>query len=81
VGPRRHGRDGWRTGASLTTRKDITRKDITVIDGDQLGAFLLGLEPVMSTAEIESAFEAVDQYLGHRLEYIGRQSEAKKAGV
>jgi len=52
-----------------------------VIDGDQLGAFLLGLEPVMSTAGIESAFEALDQYLGHRLEYIARQSEAKKAGV
>jgi len=63
-------------GASLTTQKDIT-----VIDGDQLGAFLLGLEPVMSTAGIESAFEALDQYLEHRLEYIGRQSEAKKAGV
>ena len=54
---------------------------VTVIDGDQVGAFLSSLDPVMSAAEIEAAFEALNRYLGLRLEHIAQQGEVKKASV
>jgi hypothetical protein len=53
---------------------------VTVIDGDQLGAVLSGLDPVMSTAEIDTAFEALNRYLALRLEHIAKQGVTKKAG-
>ena len=54
---------------------------VTVIDGDQLGSLLSGLDQVMSTAEIDAASEALNRYLGLRLEHIAKQSDGKKAGV
>lgn len=51
------------------------RRGITVIDGTQLGAFLSEREPVLSDAEIETAFSALSRYLTIRLEHI----EAKAA--
>jgi hypothetical protein len=63
-------------GTPLTTPNGVT-----VIDGDQLGTLLCGLDHVMSTAEIDAASEALNRYLGLRLEHIAQQGEAKKASV
>jgi hypothetical protein len=54
---------------------------VTVIDGDQLGTFLSGLDPVMSATEVDAAAKALNRYLGLRLEHIAQQSDNKKAGV
>ena len=63
-------------GAPLTSPNGVT-----LIDGDQLGTFLSGLGQVLSTAEIDVASDALNRYLGLRLEHIARQPDDKKAGV
>ena len=58
------------------------RPGVSALDGDELGAFLCGLDTVLSPAEIDAAFEALSEYLGRRLEHIARgQSGATKTGV
>lgn len=61
----------------LTSR----RRGITVIDGAQLGTFLSDREPVLSTADVETAFDALNRYLTLRLEHIEAKAAAAKAGV
>jgi hypothetical protein len=63
-------------GAPLTPPNGVT-----VIDGDQLGAFLSSLDHVMSTAEIDAAADALNRYLGLRLEHIAKQGETTKASA
>jgi hypothetical protein len=57
------------------------RPGVSALDGDELGAFLRGLDTVLSPAEVDTAFEALNHYLGVRLEHIAGNSEPKKAGV
>jgi hypothetical protein len=55
------------------------RRGITVIDGAQLGAFLTELETVLTPAEVDSAFNAVNTYLGIRLDHIAKKTATASA--
>lgn len=65
------------TGAPLT----MPKQEVTVVDGDRLGAFLQDLDEVMSAAEIDTAFDALNEFLGFRLDHIARQGARKQAVV
>jgi hypothetical protein len=52
-----------------------------VIDGAQLSAFLADRGPLLSAAEIETAFDALNRYLTVRLEDIAKKDAAAKASA
>ena len=58
---------------------DESQRGVTVIDGDELRGFLERMERVMSAAEAETAFDAVNLFLGLRLKHISAGQLAKAA--
>ena len=55
--------------------------NVTVLDGDELAAFLSRLDPVLTPAEVDTAFDALNTYLGIRLDHIAKKETTAKAGV
>jgi hypothetical protein len=66
----------WGT-RSLGTPLVEAQQGVTVIDGDELRGFLGNMRQVMSDATIEAAFNAINQFLGVRLERIAQEGSLR----